>query len=257
MEYNYDNLLFDLKEGILTITLNRPEVRNAFNWDMQLDLNFALVDALEDEDVRVIILTGAGDKAFSGGLDLKDGMRGWYQPRDGRSLRDYVTLLAREYTKPIIAAINGYAVGWGCTLTLLCDIRIASENAKMSMRFTQIGLIPEAASPLILPHIVGLGNALELGLTAKTIDAQEALRIGLVSKVVPHYQLMSAALETARLIAEKSPMAISFAKRGFWDALEQTFEEQQNQEKLNFGKCVTSKAFSDQRRDFSQKKKKS
>jgi enoyl-CoA hydratase/carnithine racemase len=256
MEYSYENLVCELKEGILTITLNRPEVRNAFNWDMHLDLNYALMDANEDEDVRVVIIAGAGHKAFSGGLDLKEGMKGWYKPREGRDYEDLIKLMVKDYTRPVIAAINGYAVGWGCTLSLLCDIRIAAESARMSMRFTQVGLIPEAASSLLLPQIVGLANALELALTAKTIDAKEAFRIGLVNRVVPDSELMPEAVEMAKSIAEKSPVAIRFAKRGFWDALEQTFQEQQKQEKTNFARCAASAAFSDQQKKFKEKKKK-
>lgn len=252
----YKNLLMDLNDGILTITLNRPAVRNAFNWDMHLDLNYALMDANEDDNVRVVIITGAGDKAFSGGLDLKEGMGVWGKPRDGREYDEIAYLMVKKYQKALIAAINGYAVGWGMTLSLLCDIRIAAKSAKMSMRFTQVGLIPEAASPILLPQIVGLGNALELGLTAKTIDADEAFRIGLVNKVVRDKDLMHAAVEMAKSIAEKSPVAVRFARRGFYDALEQTFEQQQKQEKTNFAVCVASKAFSDQRKNFSEKKKK-
>jgi enoyl-CoA hydratase/carnithine racemase len=255
-DMGYQYLLTELKDSIFTITLNRPEVRNAFNWDMHLDLNYALMDAHEDEGVRVVVLTGAGNKAFSGGLDLKEGMNRWGTPRDDRKFISIPELLFKHYTKPVIAAINGFAIGWGLTLTLLCDIRIAAESAKMSMRFTQVGLIPEAGSPLILPQIVGLANALELGLTAKTIDAREAFRIGLVNKVVPDDQLMPAALEMAGMITEKSSLAIAFARRGFYDALSQSFDEQQRQEHASFAKCAAGRAFSDQRQKFADKKKK-
>ncbi len=252
MEYKY--LLTELKDNILTITLNRADVRNAFCWDLFLDLNYALMDAHEDKEVRVVVLTGAG-KAFSGGLDLKEGMGKWGTPRDDRKVIPMPELLFKHYTRPVIAAINGAAIGWGLTLTLLCDIRVAAESATMSMRFTEVGLIPEAGSPLILPQIVGIANALELGLTAKTIDAKEALRIGLVNKVVPDDHLMPAAIEIAETIAEKSPLAIEFARRGFYDALSQTFDEQQNQEHTHFAKCAASRAFSDQRRKFADNKK--
>ncbi len=251
----YECVIVDTKDNITTITLNRPQVRNAFNWTMMLDLTEAMHDAHEDDSVRAVILTGAGDKAFSGGMDLKEGMKGWYQPRSDRKLIDLPELMVKHLKKPVIAAINGAAIGWGLTLTLLCDIRVAGERASMSMRFTQVGLIPEAGSPLLLPQIVGLGNALDLSLTAKTIDAAEAYRIGLVNYLAPDAELMDKALEVARSIAEKSPTAIGFAKRGFYDSLELDFQAQQKMEKDNFAKCILSPDFREQQTKFLKKKK--
>jgi 2-(1,2-epoxy-1,2-dihydrophenyl)acetyl-CoA isomerase len=202
----------------------------------------------------VVILTGNG-RAFSAGMDLKEGGKGWYKFRTDRKLMDIPTLLFKHFRKPIIAAINGPAIGWGLTLSLLCDIRVAAESARMSMRFTQIGLIPEAASPLLLPRIVGLANALDLSLTAKTIDAAEAYRIGLVNYLVPDDQLMDKTMEIAESIAEKSPTAIGFARRCFYDALELNFEQQQKKEKEEFVKCVTAGDFSKSQEKFVDEKK--
>jgi len=249
----YECVEVGTRNHITTLRLNRPEALNAFNWTQMQDLIEALHDVHEGDDVRAVILTGKG-RAFSAGMDLKEGGKGWYKFRSDRKLMSIPELLVKHFRKPTIAAINGPAIGWGLTLSLLCDIRVASQSARMSMRFTQIGLIPEAASPLLLPRIVGLANALDLSLTAKTIDASEAYRIGLVNYLVPDDQLMSKAMEIAESIAEKSPTAIGFARRCFYDALELNFEQQQQKEKEEFARCVTSEHFHKSRENFVERK---
>lgn len=252
---SYECVKVENKDGITVLTLNRPEVMNAFNWTMQQDLQEALHDAHEDDAVRVVVLTGAGDRAFSAGLDLKEGIGTWYKPRSDRKMYDVTPLLFSHMKKPVIAAINGAAIGWGLTLTLLCDIRIASENARMSMRFTEVGLIPEAGSPLLLPRIVGMANALDLSLTARIIDASEAYRIGLVNYLVPYEQLMDKALEVAKSIADKSPTAIALARRAFYDCMSMDFEDQQQREKKDFAVCVASDDHRQRREKFKKRKK--
>lgn len=250
---SYECVQVETQEGIRILRLNRPEARNAFNWTQMLDLTEALHDADEDAGVRAVILTGNGS-AFSAGMDLKEGMRGWGQPRGVRKLKEIPELLVKHFQKPVIAAINGPAIGWGLTLALLCDIRVAGASAKMSMRFTQVGLIPEAGSPWLLPQIVGLANALDLSLTAKTIDAAEAFRIGLVNYLVPDAELMPKAIEIGRSIAEKSPLAIGFARRSFYDCLELNFEEQQKKEKMEFARCLVSDGFRQGQKKFLERK---
>lgn len=237
MEYKF--LEVETSNLVRVIRLNRAEVRNAFNSTMVFELATCLLKTDSDDDVRVVILTGAG-KGFSSGADLNEGVGMWEKLKTETTLKRIPDYLVKDFSKPIIAAINGPAIGFGLTITLSCDIRIAAQSALMSMRFTQIGVIPEAGSPFLLPRIVGHGNALDLSLTAKTIGADEAFRIGLVSYVVPDDQLMDKAMELAAGIAAKPPTSMSIAKRSFYDALDCTFEEQRAMEPTNFDKALAA-----------------
>ncbi len=234
---DYQFLDVETSDFVRVIRLNRPEVRNAFNSTMTFELAECLYESDHHDNVRVVILTGTG-KGFSSGADIKEGVDLWEKLKSAKNRRPIPDYLVKEFSKPIIAAINGPAIGFGLTITLGCDIRIAAQSALMSMRFTQIGLIPEAGSPYLLPRIVGLANALDLSLTAKTIGADEAFRIGLVNYVSPDDQLMEKALEIAAGIAAKPEMAISIAKRSFYDSLDCTFEEQRRMEKPNFDRAL-------------------
>lgn len=241
---DYEFLEVETKDFIRVIRLNRPEVRNAFNSTMTFELAKCLLESDGDDAVRVVILTGAG-KAFSSGADIKEGVGLWEKLKSETGLKRIPDYLVEDFSKPIIAAINGPAIGFGLTITLSCDIRIAAQSALMSMRFTQVGVIPEAGSPFLLPRIVGLANALDLSLTAKTIGADEAYRIGLVNYITPDDQLMDKAMEIAAGIAAKPPAAISIAKRSFYDALDCTFKEQRAMELTNFDKVLGSRDFKD------------
>ena len=252
---SYEHLLIELKEGVFTITFNRPEVLNAFNWRQQWEFNSALHDALEEKEARVVVLTGAG-RGFSAGLDLKAGLEGWGKPLSDRKLIEIPTLIIKHFTKPIIAAINGPAVGWGCTLSLLCDMRFAARSAYMSIRFVRVGLIPEGGSPFLLPRMVGLAKAMELGLTARDIPAEEAAQIGMINAVYPDDELLPRVYETARTIAEMPPLSIELARRGFLDALEQTWEQQQVQENRDFARCAASEGHRRAREKFAKRSKK-
>lgn len=252
---DYKHILTKLEDNIFTITFNRPESLNAFNWRQQWEFNCVLQDANNDKDVRVVVITGTG-RAFSAGLDLKEGMKDWGKPLSDRKLIEIPDLIIKHFTKPVIAAVNGPAVGWGCTLSLLCDMRYAAESAYFSMRFVRVGLIPEAGSPYLLPRIVGLAKAMELGLTARDISAEEAVKIGMVNAVYPDEELLPKVYETAKVIAEMPRMSIELARRNFLDAMEQTWDEQQKQEKSTFAKCVLSEDHREARLNFAQKKKK-
>ena len=249
-----ETIEYSVKDEICCIALNRPEVRNAFNSTMTFELSRTLEALNQDDDVRAVIITGNG-KAFSAGADIREGMGMWDKLKSEREARPIPDLLVEEFNKPVIAAINGAAIGFGLTVTLSCDIRVAAESALMSMRFTQLGMIPEAGSPYLLPRIVGLANALDLSLTAKNVDAREAYRIGLVNYVVPDDQLMPKSLEVARNIAIKSPTAISTARRSFYDSLELSFAEQRKREREDFDKCLNSDEFRAMRKKFRQLKK--
>ncbi|MGB9802284.1 enoyl-CoA hydratase/isomerase family protein [Desulfofundulus sp.] len=216
--------LYDVRDSILVLTMNRPEVRNAWNRQMHTEYLEILKRVNNDDSIRVVILTGA-PPAFSSGTDLKSfskGVSSFESSLNEGGASQQITLM-REFKKPIIAAINGAAVGMGITITLLCDIRIAAESATMCFRFTHLGLVPEFASPYMLPRIIGLGRAMELCLTARTIKAREALEMGLVSRVVPDDELMPAAMEIARNLASKKEHAVRMTREMLYRHLDTDF----------------------------------
>jgi len=207
------NLLYERRDGIATITINRPKALNALNEETIPEFLSRLEDAERDEKVRVIVITGAGEKAFCAGLDLKK-MRdiSVIKAVETSRLGQKLTLAIEELGKPVIAAINGYALGGGLELAMACDIRIASENARIGQTEVNVGLIPGWGGTQRLPRLVGKGIAKELVFTGKMIDAKTAERIGLVNIVVPPEKLKSAVEELAKLIMSKPPIAIKLAK---------------------------------------------
>lgn len=230
----YQEIIYEVKDAAAVITLNRPEKMNAWTLQMDAEYRLAMEDARTREEVRVIVVTGTG-RGFCSGADMgllataQDGSLGMteedFKGTDAAPGTDIRQDFKKPYTfpvsvnKPIIAAINGYAMGLGLVHALFCDIRIASDQAKLSTLFGRRGLIGEHGIAWILPRVVGLGHALDLMLTGRTIDAQEALRLGLVSQVVPHDQLMESALDYARQIATSvSPRSAGVIKRQVWEA---------------------------------------
>ncbi|MGL4542222.1 MAG: crotonase/enoyl-CoA hydratase family protein [Polymorphobacter sp.] len=215
------DVLSELTDGILTLTLNRPEKRNPIS---ELDMIDALVAALEradaDIDVRVVILTGAGS-AFSSGGDIKkmasgSGLRAALPAQTRRNYRTGIQrlpLLFQSLEVPVIAAVNGPAIGAGCDLACMCDIRIAADTARFAESFVKIGIVPGDGGAWLLQRVVGLSKATEMTLTGMTIDAAEALACGLVSKVVPAAELMDAARVVARMVADNPPHAVRMSKR--------------------------------------------
>src|SRR4051794_40263249 len=202
MRVEYETILYALDEGVLTITLNRPDVLNAFNRKMTDEIQDALKKAERDPQVRCIVIGGAG-RAFSSGEDLKarqaEGTTGFASTL--RERYNPIILKMRNIEKPVIASVNGVAAGAGCSLALACDLRIASEKASFIEAFARVGLVPDSGASFFLPRLVGLGKALEMALTGDAVDAQEAYRIGLVNKVVPPDQLESATQELAGRLA--------------------------------------------------------
>lgn len=208
-----DVIKVEMSERLATITLNRPEALNALNAKMLSELTMAFEHLSMAADVGAIILTGAGDKAFAAGADIKDmaGLNGMEMQRfseKGRRLGDVMATCS----KPILAAINGYALGGGCELALACDIRIASDRAKLGQPEVNIGIIPGFGGSQRLPRLVGAGWAAELVFTGDSIDAATAERIGLVNRVVPHDLLMDEARALASKVLAKGPAAIALAK---------------------------------------------
>lgn len=207
------NILYEKKDGIATITINRPQALNAMNKETIPEFLSSLKDADKDESVRVIIITGTGEKAFCTGLDLKtvrdiSVIEAVATSRLGQKL----TLAIEELGKPIIAAINGYALGGGLELAMACDIRLASENARIGQTELNVGLIPGWGGTQRLPRFVGKGIAKELMFTGKMIDAKTAERIGIINMVVAPEKLMSAVEELAKVIMSKPPIALRLSK---------------------------------------------
>jgi len=207
----YETLLTDIHLGIGGIVVNRPDARNAMNRRVMEDLRAALDEFREDDGVGVVVLTGAGEKAFVAGADI--GELRERTARDGLAARMQRLYDEIEgYEKPTVAAVNGYALGGGLELAMACDIRIASENARFGLPETALSIIPGAGGTQRLARLVGKGRALEMILTGRAVDAEEARAIGLVTKVVPQAGLMDAARETAGQILSKGPLAVRLAR---------------------------------------------
>src|SRR6059036_3686950 len=222
---SYECLLYETKDRVATLTLNRPDRLNALGGSLREDLTDDLTRAIDDPDVRVIVITGAG-KGFCAGGDVKAmqdaNAAGRTRPLDERVApsRDRTVLLMRDSPKPLIAAVNGAAAGAGMNLAPACDIRLASSAARFSQAFVRRGLHPDWGGTYFLPRVVGTAKAAELIFTGEIIDAQEALRLGIVSAVHPPEELMPAALALARKIADGPPIAIRLAKRSIYHNLD-------------------------------------
>lgn len=215
----YQTIILEKKENIGTITLNRPEKLNALNDKMAEELVDVFGVADKDDDIRVVVITGAG-RAFSAGADIQEFFLTKIEERKKGITRDVtddfielIPVALAKVRKPVIASINGPAVGFGCTITLGCDVRIASENARFSLAFARVCLSPEMGSSYFLPRLVGIGKACELVFTARVIEAREAKEMGLVNQVVPADELTRATYEMASSIAKLAPLAIRVSKR--------------------------------------------
>jgi 2-(1,2-epoxy-1,2-dihydrophenyl)acetyl-CoA isomerase len=220
----YETITLETKDGVATLTLNRPESYNAFNDAMGEETADALAQVAEDPSVRALLVTGAG-KAFCSGQDLKS-----IEP--GRSLGDVVEkvwnpVLSRlwDLEKPVIAALNGIAAGAGASLALACDLRIASEKAALSVVFTKVAVVADSGMTWTLPRLVGMGKALELAYLADPVDAATAERLGLVNRVVPADSLAEEAGALARRLAEGPTLAYALTKRAMRRAATSTFPE--------------------------------
>ena len=222
----FEQILLDAEAGIATVTLNRPDRHNALGSRMVDELGGALDELEGSGDVRVMILTGAGDKAFCSGVDLKERAE---MDADGRwahnrALGAFAERLARLQV-PTIAALNGLAFGGGLEITLACDFRIAAEGARFALPEVGIGIVPGAGGTQRLPRLVGVTKAKELILTGRRVDARAALEMGLVNQVVPSGSLMQEAAALAREITANSPLALAYAKAAINLASETTIEQ--------------------------------
>jgi enoyl-CoA hydratase len=252
----YETLLYDKRDSIGYVTINRPDKLNALNRKVMDELDDCFRAIQSDDEVRVVILTGAGGKAFVAGADLSElAALGPVDGRDfarrGQGIFDFIENLG----KPVIAAVNGYALGGGCELALACTLRIASESARFGQPEVKLGIIPGYAGTQRLARLVGKGRALEMILSGgDPISAQEAYRIGLVNQVVPAAELTAAAEALARKIAANAPLAIRFALEAVHRGLEMTQEQGQLLEAALFGLCCTTADMKEGTRAFLEKR---
>lgn len=208
---NYDTVLVDIADRVAVITLNRPDVRNAINAQVQADLRSALDELRTDDSVGVVVITGAGQKAFAAGADI--GQLQDYDLQTGlassmQRLYDEV----ESFEKPTIAAVNGYALGGGCELAMACDIRIAAATARFGLPETNLSVLPGAGGTQRMSRLAGVGLAIDLILTGRMLDATEALTAGLVTRIAEPSDLLTTAREVAGSILAKGPLAVRLAK---------------------------------------------
>jgi len=209
----YQTLIYEKKENIGVLTINRPQRMNAISNELTSELKKFLDEIENDDELRVLVITGAGDKAFVAGADInelvdRDALIG---RRVSRQRQEIFSRIENLHV-PAIAAINGYALGGGLELALACSIRVCSDKAQFGAPEVKLGIIPGDGGTQRLPRLVGLGRAMEMILTGDFIDAEEAYRIGLVNKIVPHEELMEKAMELAKKIASRPPLAVRYAK---------------------------------------------
>lgn len=211
---SYKNIIFEKQESCAILTFNRPKVRNALSFDLINESIDAITTAENDPMIKVLIITGNGDRAFVSGADINElQQRNTLTELEGAAnKRRDLTLLLETITKPTIAAINGFATGGGLELAMACNIRIASDNAKMGLPEINLGIIPGNGGTQRLPRLISKGYATEMILTGDLIEAHEAHRIGLINHVVPFHELMPKALNIANKIASKPPLSIKLAK---------------------------------------------
>jgi len=251
----YENLVYDVKDQIARITFNRPNVLNALNPKTIDEFGDCLNAARRDDSVRVLILTGAGEKAFVAGADINDlAKRNAVDGKEHSVHSQEILHRLETMGKPSIAAINGFALGGGCELALGCTIRIASRNAKIGQPEVKLGIIPGFGGSQRLPRLCGKGMAHELILTGEMITAEEALRIGLVNRVVELADLIPTAESIAKKIAANAPLAVKYAMEAVEHGMEMTQEEGLFLESALFGLCCATEDMHEGTRAFIEKR---
>jgi len=236
-----ENVIYEKKGPIAYVTLNRPKVMNALNQAVFAELKAVFEDVREDADVQAVILTGAGDKAFAAGADISEMSNYTAVQAEAATRRaQEVTELIENLGKPVIAAVNGFALGGGCELTLACTIRIAAEGAKFGQPEVKIGVMPGAGGTQRLPRLVGKGRALQLILSGETINAQEAYRIGLVNEVVPIANLIARAEAVLNQIISNAPLGVRHSIEAVNKGLDESLAEGLLLEAAMFAICAGS-----------------
>ena len=253
----YKHLLIDREENIAVLTINRPEKYNALNDEVVAEISSAMDELAADDGVRAIVITGAGDKAFISGADvgmlqdLKTSRDAVANSRRGQAM----TLKVENLPKPIIAAINGFALGGGLELAMACDIRLASETARLGQPEVGLGISPGYGGTQRLPRLVGKGMAKLLIFTGDMIDAQEALRIGLVQRVVPQGELLAEAKALAGKLATQPPLTLAACKEAINRGLEVDLERGLSIESLEFGILRSTEDYREGTSAFLEKRK--
>ena len=255
MPQSYETLLVERRGRVAVVTINRPEKRNALNIQTRAEGAAALEELRADEEVRVVVFTGAGDKAFIAGADIAE-----FAGRTANVQRDVMTgrslfTAIDTFPKPVIAMINGYCLGGGCELAMACDLRIASERASFGQPEINLGIIPGGGGTQRLTRLVGEGKAMELILTGEIIDAQTAYNYGLVNTVVAAEELETKTMEIANRIAEKSPIALRMAKEAVKTASRAPLDEGLRREIDLFALCFSSEDKDEGVKAFLEKRK--
>ena len=252
----YETLLYEKADGIATVTINRPESLNALNFKVYAELYEVFGEIETDNEVRVVILTGSGEKAFVAGSDITE-----MAPQSSREIASFVDI-ARQASdriyylgKPVIAAINGYALGGGCELTMCCDLRIATEKARFGQPEISVGVIPGAGGTQRLARLIGMTRAKELIYTGDMIDANTALNYGLVNKVVPVENLMTEAREMAAKLLTRSSVILSLAKAAITGGAGMSLPDALSYESQCFALCFATEDQKEGMKAFMEKRK--
>jgi len=255
--YEYQTLKYLIDSFVARVTIDRPEKLNALSSAVLDDLRHLVSDLRERDDVRAVVITGSGEKAFVAGADigelaaLNDSEEGREFSQNGQA----VFSLIESSPKPFIAAVNGFALGGGCELALACHIRICSENAKFGQPEVNLGIIPGYGGTQRLTRVLGRTLATDLILTGRQMDAREALEQGLVARVVPQSELIPTAMQMAATIASKAPLAISAALECIVEGIDESIEEGLGREAERFGRLTTSSDFHEGTSAFLEKRK--
>jgi enoyl-CoA hydratase/carnithine racemase len=233
----YETILLEVKEGVATVTLNRPQRMNAWTPKMAVELSKALAICNETDEVRVVVLTGAG-RAFCAGADLGRGgdtFKSGERRREEQRRETPKELFPWQIDKPVIAAINGHAVGVGITYAMMCDVRFVAEDAKIQFAFVRRGVIPELASHTIVARVAGFSNAADLLLSGRLIRGREAAALGLATQALPSEEVLPVALERARDIAvNTAPVSVALSKRLLWEGITASIAEMRKREDAIF-----------------------
>jgi enoyl-CoA hydratase len=250
-----ENVLYQKKEPVAYITVNRPKALNALSHKTFVDLRAAFEDARDDAAVRGVILTGAGDKAFIAGADISElATVTAVEAAQSSSVGQEVLNLVENLGKPVIAAINGFALGGGCETAMACTIRVASETAKFAQPEVKLGLVPGGGGTQRLPRLVGKGRALQMILSGEMISAEEAYRIGLVNEVVPAAEVMARAEAILKQIFANAPLAVKYSLEAVNKGLETSQSEGQALEAAFFGLCAGTEDKKEGTQAFLQKR---
>ena len=252
----FDNLLIERDDAVAIITLNRPKLLNALNSQTLTELASAMAAVKDDAGVRAIVLTGAGEKSFVAGADINElavlsPVEGKEHARRGQTIFDTIEQLG----KPVIAAINGFALGGGCELAMACTLRLAADTAKFGQPEINLGLIPGYAGSQRLPRLVGKGIALEILLTGDMINAQRAYEIGLINRIVPAAELMAEAKKLAHTLASKAPIAVRYILDAVHQGLDAPFAQGEYLETSLFGTIASSADMREGTKAFLEKRK--